>query len=49
MGCCDPEYRKQVLEKEKEVNEKGKETVPAFVKIIVVIITLVTISSLIIF
>ncbi|WP_226086979.1 hypothetical protein [Mesobacillus sp. S13] len=38
-GCCSPEYRKSVNEKESQVNEKGKEQLPFFTKIIIVLIT----------
>ncbi|NKE06926.1 MULTISPECIES: hypothetical protein [Mesobacillus] len=38
-GCCSPEYRKSVNEKESQVNEKGKEQLPFFAKIIIVLIT----------
>jgi hypothetical protein len=38
-GCCSPEYRKSVNEKESQVNDKGKEQLPLFAKIIIVFIT----------
>ncbi|WP_164525573.1 hypothetical protein [Siminovitchia acidinfaciens] len=34
MGCCGPEYRKAVNEKEEKINEKGKESLPFFIKIL---------------
>jgi hypothetical protein len=34
MSCCNPEYRKVVNDEERRINEKGKDTVPFFVKII---------------
>ncbi|WHY82698.1 hypothetical protein [Siminovitchia fortis] len=39
MGCCSPEYRKVVNEKEEKVNEKGRESLPPYVKILSVVIT----------
>jgi hypothetical protein len=38
MGCCSPEYRKVVNEEEEKMNEKGKDTLPLFVKIISLLI-----------
>jgi hypothetical protein len=38
MSCCSPEYRKVVNEEEKKINEKGKDTLPIFVKIISLLI-----------
>ncbi|MCM3585624.1 hypothetical protein M3182_07660 [Mesobacillus maritimus] len=38
MGPCHPEYRKTVDEEEKKVNEKGKDSVPLFVRIISLLI-----------
>jgi len=38
MSCCSPEYRKVVNEQEKKINEKGKDTLPLFVKIISLLI-----------
>ncbi|MBT2679651.1 hypothetical protein J7E38_11615 [Bacillus sp. ISL-35] len=37
-GCCSPEYRKTVNEKEEQVNSKGKEQLPLIAKIIIVLI-----------
>jgi hypothetical protein len=34
MACCDPEYREMVYEKEKVVNEKGKERIPVLTKLL---------------
>ncbi|VEF47747.1 Uncharacterised protein [Bacillus freudenreichii] len=34
MGCCGPDYRKAVNEKEERINEKGKESLPFFIKIL---------------
>jgi hypothetical protein len=39
IGCCSPNYRKSVNEKEEQVNHKGKEQLPIFAKIIIVLIT----------
>jgi hypothetical protein len=38
-GCCSPNYRKSVNEKEEQVNNKGKEQLPLLAKIITVLIT----------
>lgn len=38
-GCCSPNYRKSVNEKEEQVNNNGKEQLPLFGKIIIVLIT----------
>ncbi len=37
-GCCSPNYRKSVNEKEEQVNNKGKEQLPLIAKIIIVMI-----------
>lgn len=38
MGCCSPEYRKIVNEKEKEINQKGHDSPPLLIKIIMFLI-----------
>lgn len=38
MGCCNPNYRKTVNEKEEELNRKGKDSVPLLAKIIILLI-----------
>ncbi|WP_170169122.1 hypothetical protein [Mesobacillus subterraneus] len=38
-GCCSPNYRKSVNEKEEQINHKGKEKLPLFAKIIIILIT----------
>ncbi|MCM3666879.1 hypothetical protein M3204_20980 [Mesobacillus subterraneus] len=38
-GCCSPNYRKSVNEKEDQINQKGKEQLPFIAKIIIVLIT----------
>jgi hypothetical protein len=40
MGCCSPNYRNDVNEKEKEVNQKGQENVPLLVKVVGLLITI---------
>ena len=35
-GCCSPNYRKTVNEKEDQVNAKGRDQLPLFAKIIIV-------------
>ena len=39
MSCCSPEYRKNVNEKEEKVNQKGKDSLPLLVKVIIILIT----------
>ncbi len=34
MGCCGPEYRKLVNEKEKRLNAKGSESLPSYIKLL---------------
>lgn len=38
MGCCSPNYRKTVNEEEERVNQKGKESLPFFAKVAIVIV-----------
>lgn len=38
MSCCKPGYREVVNEKEEEINEKGKDTLPLSVKVIAFLI-----------
>jgi len=38
-GCCSPNYRKSVNDKEEQVNNKGKDQLPLFAKIIITLIT----------
>jgi len=38
MSCCSPEYRKVVEEQEKKINEKGRDSLPLFGKMIAVLI-----------
>jgi hypothetical protein len=40
MGCCSPNYRNAVNEKEKKVNQKGQENVPLLVKVLGLLITI---------
>jgi hypothetical protein len=37
MGCCNPNYRKTVNEQEENVNLKGNDSLPLFIKIIIII------------
>ena len=39
MSCCSPNYRKTVNEKEEQINNKGREQLPLYVKIIFVLIS----------
>ncbi len=39
MGCCSPEYRKVVNEKEEEINKNRKDSLPLPLKISIIIIT----------
>ncbi|MGD6801210.1 hypothetical protein ACQCVK_13295 [Rossellomorea vietnamensis] len=36
MGCCSPGYRKTVNEEEERINEKGSDTLPFSLKIILI-------------
>lgn len=38
MGCCSPDYRKTVNDKEEMINGKGADRVPLLVKIIAIIV-----------
>lgn len=39
MGCCSPEYRKVVNEKEEEINKINNDSLPLPIKISIIIIT----------
>jgi len=39
MGCCSPEYRKVINAKEEEINKRDNNSLPLFVKIISIFIT----------
>jgi hypothetical protein len=41
MGCCSPNYRKVVNEKEAEINEQGSEKLPLFLKLTSIVIILI--------
>jgi hypothetical protein len=49
MGCCSPNYRNDVIEKEKEINQKGTETVPLLVKVFGLFITIGGLITLFLF
>ncbi|WP_162785311.1 hypothetical protein [Bacillus sp. P14.5] len=36
MGCCSPNYRKTVNEEEERINEKGSDTLPFSLKILLI-------------
>ncbi len=38
MGCCSPNYRKTVNEEEEKINHKGKDSIPLFAKVAIVLI-----------
>lgn len=38
-GCCSPDYRKTVNEKEEQINNKGKDHFPLYGKIILVLVS----------
>jgi hypothetical protein len=38
-GCCSPNYRKSVNDKEEQVNNKGKDQLPLFAKITIILIS----------
>lgn len=39
MGCCSPEYRKVVNEKEEEINKIRNDSLPLPLKISIIVIT----------
>ncbi len=39
MGCCSPEYRKVVKEEEERINQKGKDSLPLWAKMGIVLVT----------
>jgi hypothetical protein len=47
MGCCSPNYRKAVNEEEERINEKGSETLPFSLKIIMIIAAVVSLLAVI--
>lgn len=46
MGCCTPEYRKVVNEKEEEINQKGKDSLPLLLKLIIFLVTAGSVSAI---
>jgi hypothetical protein len=38
MGYCSPNYRNSVNEQEEQINQKGKDELPLFIKVILVIV-----------
>ncbi len=44
MGCCNSEYRKVVNEKEENLNQKGKDSLPLSLKVIMVLVSVGAIS-----
>ncbi len=40
MSCCNPNYRKTVNDQEEKVNLKGNDTLPLFIKIIMIVISI---------
>lgn len=40
MGCCNPNYRKTVNDQEEIVNLKGNDSLPIFIKIIIIVIVI---------
>jgi hypothetical protein len=47
MGCCSPNYRKTVNEKEEQVNNQGKEKLPFSAKILIVLVTAGALATII--
>lgn len=44
MGCCNPNYRKTVNEQEENVNLKGNDSLPFFIKITIIVIVITGVS-----
>lgn len=44
MGCCAPEFKELADEKEKEVNDKGRDQIPMLIKVGLGILTLIGIG-----
>ncbi len=42
MGCCSPNYQKQVEQQEEEVNQSQNVTVPFWMKVISLTVVLLT-------
>ncbi|TCP24949.1 hypothetical protein EV207_12252 [Scopulibacillus darangshiensis] len=47
MGCCDPNFRKDVEQQEEHVNQHQRESVPLAVKSIIVAVVAAVIGLLI--
>jgi hypothetical protein len=45
MGCCSPEYRKVIKAKEEELNQRGKDSVPLSLKMLITLVIVGTISA----
>lgn len=44
MGCCSPNYHKQVSQKEEKVNKAEKDKVPLWLKMISTMIVIVSLG-----
>ncbi|MBH0231610.1 hypothetical protein LCL89_13575 [Halobacillus yeomjeoni] len=44
MGCCSPNYHKQVEEQEEQINDQGSERIPLWLKLSSGIIVLAAIG-----
>ncbi|HZG72893.1 MAG TPA: hypothetical protein VEY51_15245 [Chondromyces sp.] len=44
MGCCSPESRKLAAEQEKKVNEKGTESIPWYMKVVFLGISIISLA-----
>ncbi|WP_345244039.1 hypothetical protein [Pontibacillus salipaludis] len=40
MGCCSPNFNKEVEKQEEKVNEKGNEQIPLWGKVIAIVISI---------
>ncbi|WP_156112579.1 hypothetical protein [Halobacillus sp. BBL2006] len=40
MGCCSPNYHEEVKQKEEEINQAEKESIPFWMKVISILIVL---------
>ncbi len=49
MGCCSPGNRTIVNEEEEKLNERGKDSLPLGIKIILVLIVIAVIACLMVF
>lgn len=46
MGCCSPNHRNIVNEKEEKINQKGNDNLPVYVKFIIAAVCVVAILAI---